>query len=175
MLHSRSIIEQYKADLGRYTPDQLRYIDEKGVWSLGQLYDHLILTALDYLEQAQRCASASAEQPEGKTAAGEQLFKNGAFPPIRIKLPDGPSNHPSNERTIDELVQELDRLNGEMSEWEVKMSTINPNCKVKHDGFGWLNAQEWFAMIEMHSRHHLRQKAELEQRLSCRDRSDTRS
>jgi hypothetical protein len=52
-----------------------------------------------------------------------------------------------------------------MSEWDEKVDTINPNFKVRHDGFGWLNSREWFDIIGMHFRHHLRQKNELEQKL----------
>ncbi len=52
-----------------------------------------------------------------------------------------------------------------MRECEEKADTINPNKKVKHDGFGWLNAREWFDFAVMHVQHHLRQKSELEQKL----------
>jgi hypothetical protein len=47
----------------------------------------------------------------------------------------------------------------------MKVDDINPNYRVEHGGFGWLNAQEWFALVGMHFRHHLRQKYELEQKL----------
>ncbi|MCP2034212.1 hypothetical protein L1279_001195 [Planomicrobium sp. HSC-17F08] len=55
----------------------------------------------------------------------------------------------------------MDRLD----HWELKASTINPDYKVKHGGFGWLNAEEWLELVNMHSRHHLRQKEELERYL----------
>lgn len=159
------IIDLYKTDLKRYSLEQLRLISEKGVWSIAQMYDHMILTALDYLDQVQRCASASEEQHESKTEAGEDVFNNHSFPPIKIKLPDGPANNPSNAGTVDDLMRGLDFVLERMSQWEGKVRTINPNYKVRHDGFGWLNAKEWFEMVGMHFRHHLRQKAELEQRI----------
>jgi hypothetical protein len=34
--------------------------------------------------------------------------------------------------------------------------------KTQHPALGMLNAKEWFHSLEMHSRHHLNQKAELE-------------
>lgn len=70
------------------------------------MYDHMILTALDYLVQVQKCASSSEVQPQGKTEAGAQLFCAGSFPPIKIRLPDGPENTPSNSETVDELIQD---------------------------------------------------------------------
>ncbi|TVX96287.1 DinB family protein [Cohnella terricola] len=159
------LIDLYKTNLKRYSIDQLRYVSEQGVWSLGQMFDHVILAALDYLVQVQRCASASEEQRQGKTEAGDQLFNAGSFPPIKIKLPDGPENTPSNSETVDDLMRGFDTVLKRMSEWEEKVHTINPNYKVRHDGFGWLNAREWYELVGMHFRHHLRQKVELEQKL----------
>jgi hypothetical protein len=49
-----------------------------------------------------------------------------------------------------------------LGQWESKVDYINPNNKVKHGGFGWLNAKEWYNLVGMHFRHHLRQKEELE-------------
>lgn len=63
------------------------------------------------------------------------------------------------------LMRRLDQVLERMSKWEEKVDSINPNYKERHDGFGWLNAREWFEMVGMHYRHHLRQKAELEQML----------
>jgi hypothetical protein len=159
------LIESYKSDLQRYSLDQLRYVSDQGVWSLGQMYDHLILASLDCLDQVGICASASEEQLLGKTEFAEQMYIVGAFPPIKIKLPDGPENTPSNSESKDDLMCGLDLVLKKMSEWNEKVDTINPNFKVKHDGFGWLNTREWFNIIGMHFRHHLRQKSELEQKL----------
>ncbi|MDQ0430163.1 MULTISPECIES: hypothetical protein [Caryophanaceae] len=44
----------------------------------------------------------------------------------------------------------------------MKLASIDPNHKVEHGGFGWLNAKEWHKLVDMHFRHHLRQKEELE-------------
>jgi hypothetical protein len=164
-LNYTELIESYKSDLQRYSLDQLRYVSEQGVWSLGQMYDHMILAALDYLDKVGICASASEEQLQGKTEAGWQLYNVGAFPPIKIKLPDGPENAPSNSESKDDLMCGLDLVLKRMSEWDEKIDTINSNFKIRHDGFGWLNSREWLDLIGMHFRHHLRQKSELEQKL----------
>ena len=42
----------------------------------------------------------------------------------------------------------------------------NPKIKVEHPGFSYLNAKEWYQLIEMHFRHHQRQKKELDQFLN---------
>ncbi|RIX52689.1 DinB family protein [Paenibacillus nanensis] len=157
-------IDAYLSDLQRYSFEQLRFIPEPGVWSLCQMYDHLILAALDYFEKIAECATDGEEQGQGKTEAGEELFALGGFPPVKIKLPDGPENSPSNSESHEDLASRLELVKWEMMKWEERVPAINPNRKVRHDGFGWLNALEWFALTNMHFRHHLRQKEELEQR-----------
>jgi len=161
------IIEAYKNDLQNYTLEQLQYKSEEGKWSVGTMYNHLIDVALEYLQHVETCAAASVEQSLGKTDAGEQLYELGGFPPIKIKLPDAldtPSNPGSKEQLADGIVHIMQKV----AEWAGKVDAINPNYKVKHDGFGWLNAREWYELIGMHFRHHLRQKAELDQKLKPR-------
>jgi DinB superfamily len=156
-------IEVFKTDLRAYSPDRLRMTVKDGVWSLGEMYDHLIAVADEYLGHIETCAQANEEQPLGKTKGGEDVFRTRAFPPIRIKLEDTPENTPSSRETRETLLAGLERVERDMQAWERRLDGLNPRHKVLHDGFGWLNAQEWFALIGYHFRHHLRQKAELEQ------------
>jgi hypothetical protein len=164
-MNELQLIETYKSDLQNYSVEQLRHIPEAGVWSLCQMYDHVILVAHEYLDQLESCASASEEQTLGKTEFGEKLFRNGGFPPIKLRLPDEMNAPPNNSETNEELMRRVDQVIERMKDWEGKVDTINPNYKIKHGGFGWLNAREWYDLIGMHFRHHLRQKCELEQRL----------
>ncbi|WP_282942629.1 DinB family protein [Paenibacillus sp. RC67] len=164
-MSTQKLIEAYKSYLQSYSLNQLTCITEQGVWSLSQMYDHLILAALDYLDKVEMCAAAGKEQALGKTEDGENLYKLRGFPPIKIKLPDGPENTPSNSGGKEDLNRGLDHVLQKWREWEGKVDTINPNYKVKHDGFGWLNSREWLDLVEMHFRHHLLQKRELEQKL----------
>ncbi|UQZ82989.1 DinB superfamily protein [Paenibacillus konkukensis] len=163
-MSERDVIEAYKQYLSGYSLQQLRYQPAEGGWSLSQMYNHLILAALDYLDQAAVC-TAVAEQTLGKTEAGEQVFRNGGFPPVKIKLPDGPANSPSNSDSKEELLRGLEQVQRRMAEWVIKLDETNPDCKVKHGGFGWLNAREWYSLVDMHFRHHLRQKSELDRKL----------
>lgn len=164
-MDDQKLIETYKSNLQHYSLEQLRYINARGIWSLGQMYDHLILAALDYFDKVEICAAAGEEQKLGKTEVGKDLYKLGGFPPVKIKLPDGPENTPSNSESKEDLIRGLDQVLQKMREWTGRVDTINPNYKAKHDGFGWLNAREWFDLVGMHFRHHLLQKSELEQRL----------
>lgn len=156
------LIETYKIELQKYSLEQLRFITAEGVWSIGQMYDHVILVAMEYLDNVEACAALKVEQKLGKTDSGEHLYKIGGFPPIKIKLPDKLNTPPSNSDSIEELSSRLDQVNQRLRRWESRVDAINPNNKVRHGGFGWLNAREWFDLVGMHFRHHLRQKSELE-------------
>ena len=159
------LIETFKSFLQKYSLEQLRHIPEQGVWSISQMYDHLIVVAHEYLDSVEACALAVREQKQGKTEFGECLFNIGGFPPIKIKLPDELDTPPDNTKMKEDIMLELDLLMKRMKELKMKVNDINPNYKDKHGGFGWLNAQEWFDLVGMHFRHHLRQKYELDQKL----------
>ncbi|MFS0861097.1 DinB family protein [Fredinandcohnia sp. 179-A 10B2 NHS] len=160
-----NIVYHFKSELQDYSLGQLRYISEEGVWSIGQMYDHLILVAHEYLDNLEICATSSEEQPLGKTQFGEELFRNGGFPPIKIKLPDELNTAPNNSDSKEELINRMNQLIQRMSQWESKVDNTNPSNKVEHGGFGWLNAKEWYDLVGMHFCHHLRQKVELEKRM----------
>jgi hypothetical protein len=161
-MSDEKLLTTYRNDLYKYSLEQLRYISGEGVWSIGQMYDHLMVVAHEYLDSMESCASIKEETQLGKTPFGEQLFRNGGFPPIKIRLPDELNSPPNNEDSLEELISRMEQLIERLSELKTKVEFINPNKKVEHGGFGWLNAKEWYELVDMHFRHHLRQKNELE-------------
>ncbi|ANU15466.1 hypothetical protein BBI08_05315 [Planococcus halocryophilus] len=161
-MSGKELLSAFRNDLSNYSPEQLTHIQEKGVWSIGQMYDHIILVAHEYLDNAEACTSLSEEQPLGKTRIGEQLIKHGGFPPVKIRLPDEMNAPPNNTDSNEVLAKRIDEVIERLEQWEVIIDSVNPNYKVEHGGFGWLNAMEWVELVEMHSRHHLRQQKELE-------------
>lgn len=164
-MSGKEILYAFRNDLSKYSPEQLKKISGKGVWSIGQMYDHIILVAHEYLDHVETCAEQKQEQLLGKTPFGEQLVQRGGFPPIKIKLPDEVNAPPNNSDSQEELINRINELIERLEQWEVKVDLINPNYKVEHGGFGWLNAKEWYALVGMHSHHHLRQQEELERSL----------
>ncbi|SDO09353.1 DinB superfamily protein [Psychrobacillus sp. OK028] len=156
------LLVTFKSNLYNYSLEQLRYNSDEGVWSIGQMYDHLIVVAHEYLDNLEICAALNEEKPFGKTQFGEQLYKNGGFPPIKIRLPDELNSPPNNSDSKEFLISRMEQLIHRMSHWKSQVDYINPNNKVEHGGFGWLNGREWYELVEMHFRHHLLQKKELD-------------
>ena len=159
------LLINFKQALHDYSSEQLKYISEEGVWSIGQMYDHLIIVAHEYLDNMESCTALNEEHPLQKTQFGEDLFRNGGFPPIKIRLPDELNSPPNNSDSKEDLISRMDQLIQRYSQCESKVDFINPNYKVEHGGFGWLNAREWYVLVGMHFRHHLRQKDELEKKM----------
>ncbi|MGO1060110.1 DinB family protein [Planococcus sp. FY231025] len=156
------LLVQFQKDLCRYSDEHLKTIPSPGVWSVGQMYDHLIVVAHEYLDNLETCARSAEDQPLGKTEYGERLFKDGGFPPVKIRLPDELNAPPDNSGSRADLNARMEELIRRMARWETELDAIDPHTKVRHGGFGWLNAEEWLKLVEMHFRHHLRQKNELD-------------
>ncbi|ALS75823.1 hypothetical protein AUC31_11755 [Planococcus rifietoensis] len=161
-MSGKDVLSKFKQDLAAYSPEQLRSIPEEGVWSIGQMYDHLIVVAHEYIDNVAVCAEAKEDPFLEKTPAGKELFNNKGFPPIKIRLPDEMNAPPNNSDSQEELIDRMEKLIQRVEHWESQVDEIPPERKAKHGGFGWLNGREWLDLVEMHSRHHLRQKEELE-------------
>ncbi|TFD99446.1 DinB family protein [Jeotgalibacillus salarius] len=156
-MYELKLIETYKTDLEKYSVEQLRYSPAVEAWSISQVYDHVIVVAHEYLDQVDTCATLKTKQKSGKTDFGEQLFKRGSFPAIKIKLPDELNAPPSNIDSKEFLQNRLTELSERMKILRETAAESNREYKIKHGGFGWLNAQEWYDLIGMHFRHHTRQ------------------
>lgn len=163
---SMVVLSQFKKDLDGYTERQLRYKETADIWSIGQMYDHIIVVAEEYADEIERCLASHEEQPLEKTEFGERLFQAGGFPPIKIRLPDEMNQPPNNTDSRETLERRIDDLSARLKRLEPLIRSANPDIKARHGGFGWLNAQEWYELIEMHTRHHLRQQADLENYLT---------
>ncbi|MCZ8541815.1 DinB family protein [Psychrobacillus psychrodurans] len=160
-MSDNQLLITFRSELSNFSLEQLRYISAVGVWSIGQMYDHLIVVANEYLDNMETCSTLNKEQPLGKTQFGQELYRNRGFPPIKIRLPDELNSPPNNSNSMEDLIIRMDQLIERYSQLKSKVEYINPCYKVEHGGFGWLNAREWCDLVGMHFRHHLRQKDEL--------------
>ena len=120
-MSGRDVLSKFKQELTTYSPEQLRSIPEAGVWSIGQMYDHLIVVAHEYLDNVSVCSEAKEDPFLEKSPAGKELFKNKGFPPIKIRLPDEMNAPPNNSDSQEELINRLEKLIHRVEYWEVQV------------------------------------------------------
>jgi len=173
-------VDGYIRDLEGTSLDQLLWKPADDEWSLGQMYMHLIRSArFMHLRNVALCLDPNGS-PEvtqaGKTEQGENVFKAGSFPPIRIRVAPSPQYTPPQPESKEQIVDGLRETLRRMAEIEPAITAaFEPDIRsrsesdeeivrhtVLHPQFGGLNALEWFRLVEMHYRHHLRQKSRLD-------------
>lgn len=77
------------------------------------------------------------------------------------------ANVPKQPRDIEEIMQGFSEIRKQLLDISPRIASSPFNGKTKHPGFGYLNAAEWVQVIDMHFRHHLRQKRRLEEFLNA--------
>jgi hypothetical protein len=143
-------IDQWIGYLDNYTLEELQKRPDEQSWSLGQVYIHLIEDTGFFVDQINE-ALVSEEDGEIHKAAAE-MFANNAFPDMKL---GNPNNSLSLRQPVskEELFQGLGNIRKEIN----KLGELQGG-KTKHPGLGYFNAAQWLQFAEMHLRHHMRQK-----------------
>jgi hypothetical protein len=176
------LIKQYIVELERLTMKDLLYTTDEVDWSLGQMYMHLIQASQKmHIFNIKQCLTgkepaqiATLTSSTNKTEQGQAIFEQGGFPPIRIAVPASPQYTPKQPESKEQLAIGLLQVLDEMKQIEPQINQDSCDAtdaskaakhKIAHPRFGYLDAKEWFVLIEMHFRHHLLQLARLKQKL----------
>lgn len=167
LLRFEQSVHGYLHELEGFSMEQLKHQPSESDWSLGQMYQHLINSALYMqLPNIERCMTEiddSIPSTGVKTKEGEAIFEQGSFPPIRIQVPPSPQYTPKQPESKEELIQGLHAVIHRMKQVAPTLDMANKQNTVAHPRFGMLNANEWFLLIEMHYRHHLLQMDRLKE------------
>jgi hypothetical protein len=152
----------YKEALSDYSATQFNYKESEEIWSIAQMYEHLVLSGnYFFMKNIKYCL----EQKNGEIGGqmnenGQKIFSYNSFPPIKVKVPGNQPQPvpqpkeayaPAIDLLVAQLAQQMDSIENDAGQY-----------KTQHPAFSWHNAKEWLQSFEMHHRHHLRQKAELE-------------
>ncbi|MES2732151.1 MAG: DinB family protein [Bacteroidota bacterium] len=161
------VIRHYGEELSRYSDEQFNSQRDELTWSVGQMYEHLLSSGYQlFFKKIKACLSQQHGSWEGeKNKDGARIFASGSFPPIKIKIPEawlGPSPvakpRDTYQASLLQFLSEARQLGSEIAQGDT-------GYKTNHVALGMLTASEWFQMIEIHFRHHLRQKNELDEYL----------
>jgi hypothetical protein len=157
----------WKEWLGKYGEDEFVREPEGGGWSIGQVYFHLVNGTRQYqLRQVALCLEGKwTVVPGGKKFPGKVIFALGSFLPVRVTVPPSETYTPKQPAGIASMKAGLDGLCQAMRETAPRIAAAAPDMKAAHPILGFLNAAEWYQLIEMHFRHHLRQKRRIDRLL----------
>ena len=165
---TQDVISVYITSLENYTDETFLMKKDENTWSIGQMYEHLLVSAQFFIYQTNNCLSEKKGQMGGdKTDIGENIYKYGGFPPIKIKIPEAYQNaEPLVPKTRTEyktfFVNLLLQMEKMLEILEKNNEQNNEKYKVKHAVCGFLDALEWYKMVCYHSEHHFIQKKDLE-------------
>lgn len=163
-------IEYYKKSLLEYSHDQFVAKPNDEEWSIGQMYEHVCISALYFFyKRATYCLEQRNGQIGGeKNVYGEKQFKYNSFPPTRLKIPDALKGPEPIAREKEIYLDLLDQIAIQGKILAEKIPLDKGEYKCIQPAFGWLNAHEWYWMNEQHFRHHLLQKERIDAFLCLR-------
>jgi hypothetical protein len=156
-------IGTYNEALDNY--DEAKFIEKKAddIWSLSQMYEHLITSSHYYfMANALRCIEERKGQEGGEmNDFGANIFKYNSFPPIKIKMPGNGPQPANGERSMGDIKSEFQKI---VDDTKKMLDAVNPdsNYKTASANLGFFTGMEWLQLLAMHFRHHLKQKIELE-------------
>jgi hypothetical protein len=153
----------WESELEKYSDEQFAMKPSAESWSIGQVYEHLVMGALNYhIKQIEQCLINDENQREKKTFLGKLIFLLHAFPPVRIKVPPSPTYTPKQPENKERIKAGLRLLKKKLQDLSGEMEHAVHSGKTKHRALGYLDAKEWYRLIVMHFRHHMRQKKRID-------------
>jgi hypothetical protein len=153
----------WESELRKYSDEHFSKKSSPENWSIGQVYGHLVFGTLNYqIKQIEQCLLDDANRKEKKTLAGKLVFSVNSFPPIRIKVPPSPTYTPKQPESKEMLKEGMHLLQNKLQDLSAEIDNAVHFGKTKHPALGYLAAKEWYKLIVIHFRHHLRQKKRID-------------
>ena len=165
LIHSfNRTIDRWIDAIQQYNFEQLCTQPDADSWSIGQVCMHLINDTNWFIGQIKICVSDNNNADETMLPFAQTMFLNNSFPDERLTNPAN-INMPQPE-SKEELLQRFIRLKKNMNDAATQIENSKSKGKTKHPGFNYFNAIEWLQFAEMHLRHHLKQKNNIEKYLN---------
>lgn len=160
-------------ELDYYGKNQFKTrLNEQG-WTIGQLYHHLLNYTREYhFKPIETILMGRGEEiKKGKTFHGFWVFQLNKYLPFKYK--SNPVLEPAQPIATEKVKDDFYRFLKVMYRLAKEIDKNNPTAKVQHPKFGYLTAMEWYQLIDMHFRHHIRQKKKLDKLVRSNYREST--
>ncbi len=141
-----TVVNQYFSSLDSYSDEQFFLKKDEETWSLGQMYEHLTVSSqFFFLANCVRCLEKRKGQLGGeKTHFGEQQFKYGGFPPVKLKIPDAIRGPEPVAKAREEYKIILKKILADSQNLIESVRNDDGSYKALQVAMGWLDAKEWY-------------------------------
>ncbi len=161
------VSDQWITDFEVYSDELLYHKSSENEWCLAELYDHIMRVARTYqIPNFYKCINGVPESGKPKNAKGYLIFNLNILPYRKIRMQSFPQNIVTDFtpqiRKRTELYADFEDFRKEVIQVSRELETVDYTIKNRHPFFGAINARDWFALIEIHMRHHHPQKKRLE-------------
>lgn len=168
LLQIEQLLDRYIHALSQTDEADFLYKPDEDTWSIAQLYEHLCLSNSLFLKLLRNCLEQSnGAQDVHMNDRGITLYARGQLPDIRIKAPAPLKSKDLEAQNLSTYPPRIQEFRKAAQEVKPLIDQDSGTYKVEHPIVGYLNALEWFKMIEMHMRHHLRQLNESQERAAA--------
>jgi hypothetical protein len=153
----------WESELEKYSDEQFAMKPSQESWSIGQVYEHLVMGTLNYhIKQIEECL-VNDENPQAKKSfLGKLIYTIDSFPPVRIKVPPSPTYTPKQPENKERIKAGMRLLKKKLQDLSVEIDHAVHFGKTKHRALGYLGAKDWYRLIVMHFRHHMLQKKRID-------------
>lgn len=150
--------------INHYSDKDFEHKQAEDIWSLGQMYDHLYSSGIYFfLANINRCLEKRKGSEEAEpNDAGKYVLAQNAIPPNKYIRPGTGKTPDPESKGIAFYQKVFPELIDSLLAKEPDLAKDEGLYRTEHPFFGFLNAKEWYQSTEIHLRHHLRQKAELD-------------
>jgi hypothetical protein len=152
-------------DLDNYNEVPFQRKTSKVKWSLGEIYEHLCTSTLEFhLKGVEKCLSSP--KTGNKTWTGKMVFLKGSFDNKKLKKYMEEGFTPKQPEDIAKAKDVIIRVLKQMDEYGARITKENVNQKAEHPILGYLTAQEWYKLAIYHFEYHEKNKLKIKHLLA---------
>lgn len=132
-------------------------------WSMGQVYMHIIVDTGYFAGQIKLALETDENANETMHEDAAAIFENDGFPDTKIV--NAAAGQPPQPSSIEAVKNGLSAIRQEIVTGCTSNHLDLARGKTRHPGLLYFNALDWLRFVEMHMRHHLRQKKRIDKAL----------
>ncbi|MEL6429481.1 MAG: hypothetical protein AAFP22_17475 [Planctomycetota bacterium] len=131
-------------------------------WELGRVCDHVVAAGECFLDEVDGLARGDGTVRRASPVTWLVFGAAKRLPPVRVEVPKGLPERYARVAAPEPLergaaLERLGALAGRMRAAREAVESVDPRLRSRHPVMSWLNAREWYQLVEMHTRHHGRQ------------------